>query len=115
MVNSSKRFLVQHPNLVLVNSLDICKGTITRRRQTVKQLEDSVLDFFLVCTKVNHFLISMKIDDEKAHILTSYRKTKNKTYTKESDHFTSWIDLKLKVVKKKPPRVQLYNFHNKDN
>ena len=44
-----KEFLLQHPNLTVVDSLEICEGKITRRRITKKKTEESILDFFIVC------------------------------------------------------------------
>ena len=40
-------FLERNPALIVVNSLNICKGLITRCRKTIKKTEQSVLDFFL--------------------------------------------------------------------
>ena len=45
-------FLENHPNMSVVNSLPVCEGTITRRRQTKNGLEESNLDFFLVCDRI---------------------------------------------------------------
>ena len=44
-------FLSNFPQLCVVNNLDLCQGTITRRRTTVRKCEESILDFFVVCEK----------------------------------------------------------------
>ena len=41
-------FLARNPALIVVNSLNLSKGLITRRRKTIKKTEKSVLDFFIV-------------------------------------------------------------------
>ena len=44
-------FLERNPAITVVNSLKLCKGLITRRRETIKGVEEAVLDFFLVNEK----------------------------------------------------------------
>ena len=47
-----KQFLAKFPFLTVVNNLDLCEGSITRKRITIKGIEVSILDFFLVCEKL---------------------------------------------------------------
>ena len=47
-----EEFLGRHPHLSVVNALPQCEGLITRRRFREDTLEESVLDFFVVCSKV---------------------------------------------------------------
>ena len=61
-----EEFLVKNPNLVVVNSLPICEGLITRSREKVGKEEKSILDFFIVCTRVLPFLKKMVIDEKKS-------------------------------------------------
>ena len=42
-------FLERNKNLTVVNGLSICRGLITRRRLKDGVVEESVLDFFVVC------------------------------------------------------------------
>jgi hypothetical protein len=51
-----EEFLERHPNLTVVNSLPLCDGLITRRRKCKDQVEESVLDFFVVCHRVLPFV-----------------------------------------------------------
>ena len=46
------QFLERMPNLTLINSLEICEGTITRMRKTINGTELSVLDVFVTCDKI---------------------------------------------------------------
>ena len=64
-------FMKKHSHLVVVNSLDICNGTITRRRKTTRGLEESVLDFFVVCNKISRFIVKLRhgrSTPERAHV-----------------------------------------------
>ena len=48
--NNGKRlcaFLSQHPSVTVVNAMDLCEGTVTRIRKTVKSVEKSTIDFIL--------------------------------------------------------------------
>ena len=60
-----QEFLDQHPHLHVVNALELCEGLITRRRIKDGSLEESILDFFIVCSKVLPFVKRMVIDCQK--------------------------------------------------
>ena len=77
-----KEFLSNNSHLTVVNSLDICKGIITRRRQTKHRLEESVLDVFVVCDKVLEYVTKMVVDEEKQFVLTNYNQLKEKLLSK---------------------------------
>ena len=64
-----QQFLERHPHLTVVNSLPICEGLITRKRWNDGKLEESVLDFFVVCDKILPFAEKMVIDEDKVHVL----------------------------------------------
>ena len=51
-----KKFLQEHPYLTVVNSLDVCQGTLTRVRTTKNNTEVAGLDFFVVCEKIKNFI-----------------------------------------------------------
>ena len=44
-----QQFLERNSHITVVNSLQLCEGLITRERFRDGKLEQSVLDFFLVC------------------------------------------------------------------
>ena len=73
-----KTFLENHPHITVVNNLDICQGSITRTRKTVNSLEISILDFFIVCEKLNQILLKMIVDEEKLYALSNYFKQEEK-------------------------------------
>ena len=67
-----KTFLKNNPHLHVVNSLNLCEGKITRIRITIKKEEKSILDFFVVCSRVLGLLVKMVIDEEKQYALSNY-------------------------------------------
>ena len=105
-----EEFLQRNPNLTVVNSLQVCRGLITRSRMKDGTLEESVLDFFVVCSLVLPFLNQMVIDNSKQHILTNYKKAADMGKAVDSDHYTEYMDLNLEVTKEKPERQELFNF-----
>ena len=105
---------LERNNLTAVNSLSICEGLITRRRIKDDITEESVLDFFVVCSLVLPFVTRMVIDEQKKHILTNYYPARKSGKAVDSDHFTEFMDLNLKFCKAKPERIELFNFKNKE-
>ena len=57
----------------------------------------------------------MVIDEDKDYILPRYVHRKGSIEVKETDHFTLILDLCVEYKKKKPPRVNIYNFKNDEN
>lgn len=106
-------FLDRNPNMTVVNSLPICEGKITRSRVKSGKLEESILDFFIVCESVLPFVTKMVVDEENKHILTNYKAIKTKGKTVYSDHAVQYMDLALKVFLEKPKRVEVLNFKDK--
>ena len=58
--------------MTVVNSLELCEGLITRERFRDGKLEQSVLDFFVVCNLLLPYLKKMVIDEDRKFILTNY-------------------------------------------
>ena len=107
-------FLDQHPNLHVVNALEICEGLITRRRIKDGSVEESILDFFIVCSKVLPFVKRMVIDHEKKYILTNYRQVGKGGKAIDSDHFTEFMDLDIEIEAERPERVEIFNFKEEE-
>lgn len=80
----------------------------------MKGLEESILDYFVVCDKILPFVTEMIIDEDQENPLTDYC-TRNKSKRAiDSDHFTLRLDLSLKFYKQRTERVEQFNFRNKD-
>ena len=107
-------FLERHPHLSVVNSLPNCEGLITRCRSKDGKEEKSVLDFFVICDRLLPFLTKMVIDEDKRYILTNYQKVRRGGQATDSDHYTQFMDLNLKIKNVKPERLYLYNFKSKE-
>ena len=71
-----QEFLTRNPNLSVVNALSLCEGLITRSRIKDGKVEKSVLDFFVVCSRVLPFVTKMVIDESKKYILTNYEQVR---------------------------------------
>ena len=108
--------IIQRHGLVVANSLkEKCKGLITRRRQTLNSVEESVIDHVIVSEDMEHQLVSIEIDEGKNHSLTKIIKTKNGVKSKSSDHNSILTKLKIKWSKKfAKPRIELFNLKNKE-
>ena len=104
-----KEFLDRHPHLTVVNALPLCDGIITRRRVCKGVIEESVLDFFVVCDRVLPFVKKMVVDESKQFILTYYQQAKCGGKAKDSDHFTEYMDIDLKFESVKPERNEIFN------
>ena len=59
--------LVDRNELILCNASDKCHGYITRRRITRKNVEESILDYLIVCQDLYQYLEKMKIDPSNIH------------------------------------------------
>ena len=105
-----QEFLERNPQLSVVNALPLCKGLVTRKRISKGKHEESVLDFFLVCHRVLPYVSKMVIDESKEHILTNYQSARYGGSAKDSDHFTQYMDINLKIISEKPERVEFFNF-----
>ena len=105
--------MVRRQNLTIGNSLDKCKGLITRERKTVEKTEKSVIDFIILCEDLKEYLEQIVIDDGRVHALTKYGKNGKITV---SDHNVMLgifnLSFNRSAVK---PRTEFFNFKDKDN
>ena len=108
-----EQFLLRNPRLTVVNALPVCRGLVTRSRIKDGVKEESILDFFVVCDTVLPYIKEMVIDDSKDYILTNYKAAKQTGKAVDSDHFTQYMDLNLKISKERPERNEIFNFKDK--
>ena len=108
-----EQFLNRNPSLTIVNSLPECQGLVTRSRIKNGVLEESVLDFFIVCSSVLPYIQRMVIDDAKDHILTNYKVAKKTGKAVDSDHYTVYLDMDLEIEKQRPDRQEILNFKDR--
>ena len=104
-----EKFLNEHKHLTVVNGLPLCNGNITRRRNTVNGIQESILDFFIVCDKMLPLITSMKIDEHGLNSLTRY-----KGKVVKSDHMKVELEANLVFHKEKShERFTVFNVKNK--
>ena len=113
--NYFEQFLNRNPRLTIVNSLSECEGLITRSRVKNGVLEESILDFFIVCSAVLPFVTKMVIDEKKNHILTNYKSAKITGRAVDSDHYTQYLDINIKIVNEKPEKQEIFNFRDSES
>ena len=56
----------------------------------------------------------MVIDKNKKHILTNYQSIRKGWKANDSDHNTEYMDLDLKIESRKPERIEIFNFKDKE-
>ena len=107
--------MIERQNLVVVNSTNKCLGTITRIKRVKDKVEESIIDYFIVCQDFYNFINSMVIDTERNFVLTKYIKKKEKSYTVESDHNPMILDINIPWNSKiKEDRIKIFNLRSKE-
>ena len=66
-----------------------------------------------VCQRVLPSVTEMKIDSDRNHILTNFKKVKKGGKAIDSDPATTTLQLNLNVVHEKPTKVEMFNFRDK--
>ena len=106
-----QNFLERNPHLTLLNTESFCKGTITRSRSVNDKVENSVIDFVIVCDKVLPYVTKFNIDEEKKYALSNYS---SKGQLKYSDHNSIITELNIQYDILKPERRLIFNFKDQD-
>ena len=106
-------FLEISPHLIVVNTLDLCEGLITRKRVLENRTEEAILDFFIVNEKMRRFLRKMKIDEDKEFNLLNLAQMKKNKRIIETDHNGLVLEMEMDIGKTKPVREQIFNLRNK--
>ena len=104
------KFLDKNTHLSVVNALPICTGLITRRINNNSCIQESVLDFYVVCDKILPLVTSMTIDELGQNSLTKYYRGK----IVKTDHCR--LDMEIDLVfhkEKEHVRLNAFNVRNK--
>merc|ERR1712098_976620 len=67
------------------------------------------------CKKVLPFVTKMVVDEKKEYVLTNYKPARKGEKARDSDHFTQYLDIDLKLNTVKPVRKEIYNFKCKES
>ena len=111
--NSNGKMLSEFVNsnrLIIVNTLDICKGSTTWSKIREGKELKSTIDFFVVCECVLPFVTQMVSDNDNNHRIANFNKIKSEGTTTEADHTPMWINIDLKITPNKPEKVEIKNF-----
>ena len=107
--------LVNRNNLTVLNSLDICCGTITRHRVTKCSEEKAVLDYFIVCDKMLKHVTKMDIDEQRTDVLTKYAGRSGNPKLVPSDHNLLVSHFNIEYKKELiSSRVEIFDFKNSE-
>ena len=105
--------IIERHSLNVGNGSQQCRGTITRKRVTKYHTEESVIDIVLFSHDLRKHFVAMHIDEERKHVLTQIRKTKNGVKIKESDHNVMFAEFNCKIVEKdEDMKEEAYNLKN---
>ena len=110
--------VIDDNDLIVVNGTDKSDGVITRFRKTINGVEESVIDFFIVCRQFFNLINSLYIDEKRVFALTKFSDKKGNKSIKESDHNTMVLNLKASWstnIQDKEDRTEIYNFQRTDD
>ena len=82
------------------------------KRDVENKIEKSVIDYILMCERMQKFLLEMSIDEDKVNVLCRYKKIKNGRKVITSDHNILYSKFKIQF-NKKPISIQREFFHFK--
>ena len=110
--------IVDDNDLVVVNGSNKCQGLITRRRNTVRGMEESTIDFFIVCPRLFVMIEKMIIHEQRFLSLTKYASRGGKRSIKDSDHLilemvvnSSWNS----KLNEENNRIEIYDYINEES
>ena len=109
--------LVENNGLIIVNSTSICEGLITRRRKALDRMEESAIDFYVVCPRFFNLITKMKIDEKRLFSLGSFQRDGSAKFV-ESDHNVMFLEVNLSLqwnLKEENHREEVYNYKNTDD
>lgn len=107
--------IVQRRNLVVGNALDKCEGVITRKRETITGIEESVIDFVIVSANMSNYIDTMEIDENRLKVLTKFSSRKGVKEVVKSDHNILTCNFTFSAPKRKQSRKEVYTLRNENN
>ena len=99
----------------MCNATDKCDGLITQRRITKTKIEESILDYLVVCQDMFQYLENMLIDKNSIH--TRYVKNQNIMKAIPSDHIPIFGKFNIKWnshIKQEKRRNIIHNFRDNE-
>ena len=103
--------MLERQNLTILNSLDICRGCITRERKFENKMERSIIDYIVVCENMLDYVLEISIDDARIDTLARYIKTKDAIKIVPSDHNILFSKFKVAFRRKsRKIRKEIFQF-----
>ena len=96
----------------MVNALECCEGLFTRTRNRQGQVQNSIIDFFVVCKRVLPHVTQMVVDDKRQFTMTNFKGAKHGKKAVDSEHVMLLIIISLNISPQKPQRLHLFDFKN---
>ena len=107
--------IIQRNALVVVNSLGPkVNGSITRRRVTVDNIEESIIDFVIISSDLVEDVSEMIIDEKKELAMAKIVKEKSSTVVKHSDHNVIITKFRLKLSKIHQEDEEVFNLKDRE-
>ena len=110
--------VIDENDLVVVNGTDKCSGLITRHRETINGVEESVIDFFIVCRRFFHIINSLVIDEKRIYCLTKFSTNTGKRSIKETDHNMFILNMNISwdtSYEEKDERTEIFNYRSDED
>ena len=102
-------------NLIVGNASPLCNGLITRTRTTVNGVEESIIDFLVVCEELFAYMTEMIVDEDNKYPIESHAKSGNKIKVTKTDHNMLSGKFNLKVIKDvKESRREIFKFNDEE-
>ena len=107
--------VIERNSLIVGNATQLCKGVITRRRTTVNGVEQSVIDFLVVCEELFAHMTKMIVDEDEKYPIESHRKVGNKSKVTKTDHNLIIGVFNLKTLKEeKVTRREIFKYNDEE-
>ena len=107
--------ILERHNLFIANANEKCKGLITRKRICNGIIEESILDYVILCDRLNDTLNEMVIDDDQTYTL-QHCPNKNKAHHIKSDHNVLFVKFQSSFsARPKPVRHEFFNFKSEES
>ena len=107
--------IIERHCLEVVNSSDKCQGLITRHREKVTGIEQSIIDFIIISRNMVQYVEKMEIDDSRVKVLTKFVSKKGTKKIVKSDHNILSCQFNINVAGLQHVRKEIYNVRKEDN
>ena len=91
------------------------EGLITRKMNSNKLNEKSVLDLFIVSNLAMPYVIKMHVDEQGEHQLSNFHCIKHNQKVTESDHAKVELLINIQFPQVKPTRTESYNLKSEES